>query len=216
MSAAVLVVGFGNALCGDDGVGPAVIERLRAAGLPRGVRAEHGGSDSTSLAELWGGEPEVWLVDALARGAAPGTIHRLEHEELMALEQRHASAHGLSLPENLRWIALARPDLARVRYRLWGVEPRGLDPGSALSSEALDAVEVVAHEIARALERTPLPRRPSGRTIPPRQLPASSARAISARSEVVSQARSRSAGSSTRSSRIRRSRSSIVCRARTR
>ena len=152
MSGALLVVGFGNPLCGDDGVGAAVIERLREGGLPCGARAEHGGSDSTSLAGLWDGEREVWCVDALERGTVPGTIHRLEHEELMALEQSHASAHRLSLPENLRWIALARPDLARVRYRLWGIEPRGLDPGSGLSAEALRAVEAVAREIARAVE----------------------------------------------------------------
>ncbi len=64
----------------------------------------------------------MWLVDAVRSGAAGGTIHRLDHEQLLRERQRHTSAHRLSLPESLRWLALACPGLAPVRYRFWGIE----------------------------------------------------------------------------------------------
>jgi hydrogenase maturation protease len=147
----VLVVGFGNALAADDGAGPAVVERLRAAGLPAGLRAEEGGQDALCLAARWEGEPEVWLVDALIRGAPPGTIHRVAHEELVAIPQRHATAHQLSLPECLRWLSLARPEMAGLRYRLWGVEPERVALSEGLSPAVARAVRAVAEELRSAL-----------------------------------------------------------------
>ena len=147
----LLVVGFGNVLAGDDGAGPAAIERLRDLGPPPGCRVEDGGSDALGLGGLWQGEPEVWLVDALARGAPPGTVHRLEHEEVLALPLRHGSAHQLSLPECLRCLPLAVPEMAAARYRLWGVEPRRIGPAAGLSREVAAAVNAVAAEMHEAL-----------------------------------------------------------------
>jgi len=144
----LLVVGFGNPLQGDDGAGPAVVARLLAGGLPAGCRAVDGGADALRLPDLWRGEEEVLLVDAVASGAPPGTVHRLDHEALLGVAQRHATAHYLSLPESLRWIALAYPDMARVRYRMWGIEAARVALGSGLSPAVAAAVEQTAEEIA--------------------------------------------------------------------
>jgi hydrogenase maturation protease len=146
----VLVVGFGNDLAGDDGCGPAVVAQLRLAPPAPGLRVVDGGTDSLDLTSLWAGEPEVWLVDADQRGDPPGTVHRLEHASLAALPQRHTSAHRLSLPESLRCIVHAWPEMAGIRYRLWGIEPARLDPGEGLSDPVARAVGVVAGEIRRA------------------------------------------------------------------
>jgi hydrogenase maturation protease len=89
-------------------------------------------------------------VDALRRGARPGTVHRLDHDELLAVRQPHAHAHRLSLPESLRWLALAFPDLARVRYRFWGIEPGEVSPREGLSPAVAEAVGRVAEEIIAA------------------------------------------------------------------
>jgi len=120
------------------------VRRLREGGFPR---AEEGHSDSLRLPSLWRGEVQVWLVDALVRGTPPGTVHRLSHEEVMAVPQRHGTAHQLSLPESLRWIAHACPEMATVRYRLWGIEPLRLALAEGLSPEVADAVEAVCEEI---------------------------------------------------------------------
>ncbi len=146
----VLVVGFGNSLVADDGVGPAVVDRLRVAGLPGEVRVEEGGQDSLRLTTMWAGEPWIWLVDALSRGAPPGTIHRIGHDELLAIPQGHGAVHQLSLPESLRWLTLSYPEMAEVRYRLWGIEPARLTPGEGLSPAVERAAAAVALEIEHA------------------------------------------------------------------
>jgi hydrogenase maturation protease len=145
-AARVLVVGFGNTLAADDGCGPAVVASLRDR-PPAGLRLEDGHTDALRLAALWDGEVAIWLVDALLRGAAPGTVHRLGHRAVTGIPQRHATVHQLSLPECLRWLALTYPTMARVRYRLWGIEPERLSLGLALSPAVARSVLLVAQEI---------------------------------------------------------------------
>jgi hydrogenase maturation protease len=149
--ARVRIGGFGNALMADDGAGPEVVQRLLARGLPRGVRVEDGGADSLRLPGLWRGEAEVWLVDAVTGGGEPGSIVRLGHDEVFAVPQRHATAHALSLPEGLRWISLSYPEMAAVRYRLWGIVARRVSLLSGLSDEVGAAVERVVSELLREL-----------------------------------------------------------------
>lgn len=148
----LLIVGFGNSLMADDGVGPAVVEALRLRRLPPGVRAKDGGSDSLRLSSLWRGEPEIWIVDAVIRGEAPGSIYRLGHDQLIDAPQRHGTAHHLSLPESLRWVAISYPEMAEVRYRMWGVEPEVVEPRPGLSSAVEAAVEKLAGEIVDLLK----------------------------------------------------------------
>jgi hydrogenase maturation protease len=152
LRAPVLVVGFGNELAGDDGVGPAVASRLEQASLPAGCRVvDEAGCDALLLSALWQGEGEVWIVDAVARGAPPGTIHRFAHDDVLALRQRHGSAHQLSLPEALRCLAIAFPSMAAVRYRMWGVEPLRAVPPAGMSAPVAAAAATVADEIRQAL-----------------------------------------------------------------
>jgi hydrogenase maturation protease len=149
----VLVVGFGNALAADDGAGPAVVACLQRRGLPPGVRAEEGGQDALRLAGLWRGEPEIWLVDAFQGQTFPGAIHRLGHEEVLALPQRHGTAHQLSLPECLRWLACGYPEMASVRFRLWGIEVSRIELREGLSPEVAAAVERLCDELLLELGR---------------------------------------------------------------
>ena len=146
----ILILGLGNSLVGDDGAGPAVLGRLREHGLPPGVRSEDGGADSLRLPVLWHGEQEVWLVDAVKSGSVAGTILRMSHDEVLAVPQRHASAHSLSLAESLRWIALAYPAMAAIRYRFWGIEVERLALVEELSAPVATAVGKVAVEVLGA------------------------------------------------------------------
>lgn len=147
MSARVLVVGFGNVLAGDDALGPETVAILRSDALPGECRVEEAGCDGLVLAGLWKGEPEVWLVDSVARGAPAGTVHRLDHDQVLGLPQTHAGAHQLSLPETLRCLRLAFPAMAGVRFRLWGVEPGRVGPPAGMTPPVSAAARKVAQEI---------------------------------------------------------------------
>jgi len=133
-----LVVGFGNPLMGDDGVGAAVVAELEQIGAPPGLRLSTL-ADVLHLSSAWRGEARVWMV------------HRRGHEEVLGNPQRHATVHHLSLAEGLRWIVHGCPAMAGVRFRLWGVEPESVEPVDALSPVVARAVGAVAGEIVDVL-----------------------------------------------------------------
>jgi len=75
----ILVAGVGNVLRGDDGFGPAVTELL--GGLPKGAEViETGTGGIALLQELMVGCSGLILIDAVERGALPGTLFFIEPE----------------------------------------------------------------------------------------------------------------------------------------
>lgn len=73
-----LIVGFGNPLRGDDGVGLAALRELEGASLPEGVRCADVGIGGVALVhELQSGWDRLVIIDAVKRGGEPGTIYVL-------------------------------------------------------------------------------------------------------------------------------------------
>ncbi len=156
MTGRLLIVGYGNPLMGDDGAGPTVASRLCAAGVPDGVRVEKGETDSLTLRDYWQGEPEIWLVDALWSSQPPGSVCDVGHEELLSIPQRHVTAHQLSLPESLHWLQLVYPEMAKIRFRLWGITAARVELGRGLSREVSLGVDVAVDCIMQAaMARSP-------------------------------------------------------------
>ena len=77
----ILIAGIGNIFFGDDAFGVEVVRRLAARPLPAGVVVKDFGIRGFDLAcALQDGYDAVILVDAMQRGAPPGTLHVLEPE----------------------------------------------------------------------------------------------------------------------------------------
>ncbi|MCM3885763.1 hydrogenase maturation protease, partial [Frankia sp. R82] len=67
---AATVIGCGNLLRGDDGVGPVLIRHLAAVGVPADVRLVDGGTAGLDTAFAMRGARRVLIVDAARTGAA--------------------------------------------------------------------------------------------------------------------------------------------------
>ncbi len=142
---AVLIIGVGNPLRGDDAAGPAVIQRLQNR-LPPSVIALPLDSDSVSLMEAWRDFERVILVDAVCSGAVPGFIHRFDATRTeLPRGLFHYSSHLFGVAEA---VELAR-QLGRLPERLvvYGIEGAGFAYGEGLSAGVAEAVEQVAHRI---------------------------------------------------------------------
>ena len=75
----ILVAGIGNIFLGDDGFGVEVAQQLATRPQPDGVRVADYGIRAFDLAFALLDEPEATiLIDAMPRGAAPGTVYVLE------------------------------------------------------------------------------------------------------------------------------------------
>jgi hydrogenase maturation protease len=73
-SADVLILGVGNLLVGDEGVGVHALRALEAETWPAQVHLVDGGTGGFHLLELLGSYPRIILIDATRDGAAPGTV----------------------------------------------------------------------------------------------------------------------------------------------
>ena len=125
----LLVAGVGNVLRGDDGFGPAVTELL--GHLPAGVDVvETGIGGIALLQELMAGCDGLVLIDAVDRGAAPGTVFLLEPEVPEAV---HVPDVHLANPDRVLTMAKTigvLPD----RVRIVGCQPEDVDElGEGLS-----------------------------------------------------------------------------------
>lgn len=109
----LLVLGLGNVLCGDDGAGVAVIHRLRAGyDIPREVRVVDGGTLGLDLLALVAASDEVIIVDAVRADAPPGTLVRLEDDEVATTVYERLSPHQIGVADLIAGASLcdAYPD----------------------------------------------------------------------------------------------------------
>jgi len=141
----LLILGIGNALRRDDGAGPAVAARL-AGRVPEGVEVRVLPGEATGLMDAWAGHDHVIVLDAVASGARPGTLHRFAAADgPLPAAFSSLSSHGLGLAEA---IELARA-LGRLPRRLmvYGIEGEDFRPGEGLSPSVEEAVGRVASEL---------------------------------------------------------------------
>ncbi len=145
----VLVIGVGNLLMGDDGIGCRVLAELQRD-PPPGTRLIDAGTAVVNLLADLEQAAAVLFIDAFQRGGAAGSTYVLEAQDVAAPALR-ASLHDVGLASALRWLAPAHRAKPML---LLGIEPACLDFGAELSAplrEAMPAVLGTARSLIRHL-----------------------------------------------------------------
>ena len=146
-----LVLGVGNTLMGDEGVGVHVIERLLAGYVvPEEVQVLDGGVLGMDLLYYLEGIENLLLVDAVETHREPGTIIRLENDEVPAFLSMKISPHQVGVPDMLA--AAKFKDLYPKRLVLWGIQPEILDMGLELSPLIESKVDTLTENIVGQLK----------------------------------------------------------------
>lgn len=129
-----LVVGLGNTLAGDDGIGARIVEALRGdARVPADVEVIEGGTDLLRVAPLMRGRTEVLLIDA-TRGDAPGAT-RLVRDGCDDLCRESPHAHWLSAAGALDLLRATDAELRETRFSWLLIEVDTADACEGLSSQ---------------------------------------------------------------------------------
>jgi len=157
----ILVAGIGNIFLGDDGFGVAVAQRLARHALPEGVQVVDFGIRGIDLAyALLDGYDATIMVDATARGEAPGTLYVIE-PQLDALSEVGSPAidtHGMDPVKVLRMVKALGGNESGALNRLLvvGCEPETLGPEEGqmgLSATVEGAVDEAIPLIESLIER---------------------------------------------------------------
>lgn len=141
-----LILGVGNPLRGDDGVGPEVIRLLQEDPLVTG-KADllDGGTDGLNLLDDIQAYQYVIIVDAVNMGAPVGHVRRFTTEEArISIVSEALSTHGFGLGEVL---ALLKQLGCQTEIVIVGVQPLATNFGESMSAEVAQAIPEVIEAI---------------------------------------------------------------------
>ena len=145
-----LVLGVGNKLMSDEGVGVHVIERLAGKyKLPEEVQVLDGGTLGLDLLYYLEGIENLLIVDAAETGQEAGTMIRLEGEQVPAFMSVKISPHQMGVPDMLA--AAKMKDLYPKRIVLWGIQPDLITLGLDLSPMLAAKVDLLVEKLVDEL-----------------------------------------------------------------
>jgi hydrogenase maturation protease len=135
----ILILGIGNILLSDEGIGVRAVEAL-AAGyrFPKGVELLDGGTAGFELMAKITRREQLIVIDAIACDHPPGTVLRVEGEDVRQVFSSRISPHQLGISDVLAASALIGelPD----RLVLFGIEPAEIGTSLELSAPVAAAL----------------------------------------------------------------------------
>jgi hydrogenase maturation protease len=143
--APTVVIGVGNEIMRDDGVGNVVVRRLQEEGLGAGVDLIEGAVGGLDLIFDLEGRERAIIIDAARMGLEPGAVRLVSREQIEGRMVPLASLHSLALHDVLELAELSglHPEITVV-----AVEPAEVLPGLGLSP----AVQAAVPEMVRLVK----------------------------------------------------------------
>ena len=139
-----LILGIGNLLMTDDGIGIHVVNKLNRMNLPDDVEAIDGATFTLELLPFFQEAEKILIVDAVRGGKPPGSIYYLTPDHLVHEETRVLSLHQVGF---LDVIETARKLGSCADIRILGVEPFRIEWGMELS-------DVLERELDNIIDKT--------------------------------------------------------------
>lgn len=150
----IVVLGVGNLLLQDEGIGVHLAQALQAQPLPPGVEVLDAGTSVWETLMALGPADQLILLDAARAGGEPGTVYCFRPEDISPGEPMMVSLHQIDLLQALRMAELAGWQAREVL--ILGVEPAsigwGMQLSTALEERFGSLVEVVRAEVQRVAQ----------------------------------------------------------------
>ena len=151
VSKSVLVLGIGNLVMSDDGVGVRVVQELqRSYRFPENVTIVDGGTLGLDLLPMLENVTHLILVDAVETGEKPGTMVRLIGEELPIALETKLSPHQMGLKDLLAVSELMGHTPGEMV--LIGVQPGCIEMGTEMTAEVDAKVDEMIANVLLELE----------------------------------------------------------------
>ena len=147
----ILILGIGNILMADDGVGIRAIERLRGIPLPAGIEVVDGGTSGADLVDILAERRKVIVIDAIDVGAKPGTVIRYAGDSWSEHARQAISLHEVGLGQAMSMVKLI--GVAPQEMVVFGIQIQCLEPSLELSRPVEEAIGLVVQQVLAELEQ---------------------------------------------------------------
>jgi hydrogenase maturation protease len=145
----ILILGIGNLLLKDEGIGVHVINRLREMDLPTDVEVMDGGTLGIDLVFYIEGRKKVIVVDTVTAGEPPGTMYRFTDKDLSFKKDFLRTAHGIDFSDVVKTAQTLGTKPEEVVFI--GIEPadmnEGLEPTDFIAKRIPVIIELVMKEL---------------------------------------------------------------------
>ena len=146
----VLVLGIGNILLHDEGIGVYVVEQMQEGGVPDYVELLDGGTAGADLLDHICDRQKVIVVDAVDADIEPGTILRFTSDDLVSNESSSISLHEFGIADTL---AMARQlNCSPQEVIVIGIKPKDISPGLGLSEKIASVVPRIIECVSAEIE----------------------------------------------------------------
>ena len=145
----ITVIGIGNLLLKDEGIGVHIADALQELDLPDNVEIIDGGTSPDLPAYL---EPtdKLIIIDAVEAGGKPGTVYRFYPDDLTPETGELISLHELGLMSSLKMMSLLGNEPKEVT--IIGVQPKEIDWGTELSTELREKIPDIVGIVLKEIE----------------------------------------------------------------
>lgn len=149
----IVVLGVGNILLKDEGVGVRVVEELQQRyEFPDNIRVIDGGTQGLWLMPTIQESDHLIVVDAVLGGGEPGTIYRLERGDLPTGLRAKQSAHDSDLVEALNLCNLlgsGPKNVVVIGIQPQDIQPFGMELTDTIAAKVQDLVLLVVAELEK-------------------------------------------------------------------
>ena len=136
----ILVVGVGNRLLTDEGVGLYIIDNLLKIPMPSHIHVTEFGCDLLNLLSYPYDPQKIIVVDAIRAGKKTGTIYKFNYDQLETSSAEMSSAHQIRAIDALRLLREVYPGLTDCEIIVIGIEPESIVLGTDLSKSVRDSI----------------------------------------------------------------------------
>lgn len=127
------VIGIGNTLRGDDGIGPAVIKELKKIKIPDCIQLLDIGSDALSILDHFEKEQRLIIIDCANMDKSPGDVIKFEMKDSnLPILDKAISIHGFGFSEVFNIASNLYKD---IKCTVIGIQPKALEFNTGLSEE---------------------------------------------------------------------------------
>jgi hydrogenase maturation protease len=157
MAYKIAIIGIGNILLQDEGIGVHIINELKGLRLPDNVEVYDCGTGGLSILGLLDGFDKAIVVDAVKGEGEPGAIYRFRLDKISSENKLRGmiSLHELDFATAV--------EIGRKAYKLpgeifiIGIEPKSIEIGLGVSPDLKRSIPKVIHLIFEEIKKTPDP-----------------------------------------------------------
>jgi hydrogenase maturation protease len=145
----ILILGIGNILLKDEGVGVHSAKKMMEMDLPPDIEVMDGGTMGLNLLFHIEGRKKVIVIDTVLVGDPPGTIYRFTDESLVDNKPMLRTAHGIDFTDVIKTSKMLGTKPEEIVFI--GIEPESLDEGLEMTPTIEKRVPVLIKMVMKEL-----------------------------------------------------------------